>query len=245
MSSLIARLDAEWQHLAGSRATATTLAGWRRLEPVLAGHRDLESLRTVAHNRADPTAADALLAALTRLAAIDGHDQPLAARVILQLLLPGAIRLAGSLRGMLGTDAAGAVLGEVAIGARTYPWRRRPRAVAANLLLDARLRLTRRFHRHGRETPTGLVPDHDDCGTTVMEYAEATLAVHHLLAWAQDNGVLDAFETRLLIACHLQDQPISQLVTPLGTSRARLYTTHAAAVRRLRHALTTAGAARV
>jgi hypothetical protein len=82
------------------------------------------------------------------------------------------------------------VLGEVAIGTRTYPWRRRPRAVAANLLLDARQRLTRRFHRHDRETPTGLVHDQHTCDSTGMEHAEATLAVHDLLAWAQHHGIL-------------------------------------------------------
>src|SRR5690606_40009859 len=81
-----------------------------------------------------------ILAALVRLAAVTGHGDQFAARMVLQLLVPGAIRLARSLAAHGGDLAAieAAVFAELAILIRTYPWQRRPRSTAANLLLDCR-----------------------------------------------------------------------------------------------------------
>src|SRR5690606_17263358 len=81
-AGLLARLDSEWRHLAHSRATAAVLRSWGTREPALAGWADLDELRAAVHHRADPVRADRLLAALVRLAAVDGHDDRLAARTV-------------------------------------------------------------------------------------------------------------------------------------------------------------------
>lgn len=237
-AGLLARLDSEWQHLAEAPATATALRRWARLEPDLAGCADLHQLRAAVHQRADPGGADRLLAALVRLAAVDGHDDRLAARTVLQLLVPGAVRLARSIIPYAGDNATalGVVFTELAIGIRTYPWRRRPRHVAANLLLDCRQRLTRRYQRARRETPIGLEID-PEASDTGAEHAEATVALRELLAWAHRRGIIDEFEARLLVANHVQDIPLTRLAAQLGRSRSRLFATRAAAHRRLRHAL--------
>lgn len=242
-TGLLARLDTEWQHLADSPATVARLRRWARLEPDLAGWPDLHQLRAAVHTRTDPARSDRLLAALVRLAAVDGHDDQLAARTVVQLLVPGAVRLA---RGITphtgdGATALGMVFTELAIGIRTYPWRRRPRHVAANLLLDCRQRLTRRHQRARRETPIGLEVDHRSCDTAT-EHAEGSVALRELLAWAHRRGVLDDFETRLLVANHVQDIPLASLATALGRSRSRLFAARAAAQRRLRHALSASAA---
>lgn len=241
-AGLLARLDSEWEHLVRSRATAAVLRRWGIQEPELAGWTDLEQLRSAVHHRADPARADRLLAALVRLAAVDGQDDRLAARTVLQLLVPGAVRLARSLIPYAGDNATalGLVFTELAIGIRTYPWRRRPHHVAANLLLDCRQRLSRRFQRARRETPVGLEVDDRRTDAAGTEHAESTLALRDLLAWAHRRGILDEFEARLLVANHVQDIPLDRLAIQLGRSRSRLFAARAAAHRRLRHALTSA-----
>src|SRR5690606_35670820 len=101
-ASLTHRLDAEWEHLVSSPATAQALARWARLEPALAGMTDLGQLRAIVHDRSNPERGDRILAALVRLGAVTGHGALLAARVVLQLLVPGAIRLSQSLAAMIG-----------------------------------------------------------------------------------------------------------------------------------------------
>lgn len=240
--NLLARLNAEWEHLVAAPATMAALRRWARTEPALAGWPDLEALRTAAHDRARPGRADEILAALVRHAATDGHRDPLAARVVLQLLLPGAVHLASSLRPQLGDTATAhaTVLSELAIGIATYPWRRRPRRIAANLLLDCRQRITRRLGRHRRETAAGLGPEQEHPDSRPVEVADATVAVTELLDWARRHRILNRFESQLLVASHVQDIPMQRLATALGRSRSGLFATRAAAERRLRHALSAA-----
>lgn len=101
-----ARLDAEWRHVATSSAAAGALAAWRRTEPVLVGYHDFEALREAVHDREDLQRSDAILAALVRLAAVTGHNDTTAAWLVIQLLKPGAIHLAGRLAPLVGGPAA-------------------------------------------------------------------------------------------------------------------------------------------
>jgi hypothetical protein len=231
------RLDAEWRHLATSPAAAAALTRWSRLEPAIGGWADLDSLRAAVHDRADLARGDEILAALVRLAAVTGHGDVLAARVVLQLLVPGAIRLGQSLAPMIGDPATSeaAVFAELTILIRTYPWQRRPRRIAANLLLDCRQRLIRHHHRVRPEISAGLSL-HD----TFPEVADSDerLALHDLLWWARRRGILSRFEAQLLVASHVADIPMNQLAVRFGRSRSTLFTIRASAEERLRRALT-------
>jgi hypothetical protein len=237
-ASLTRRLDTEWQHLVTSTAATAALARWRHLEPAIDGWADLEALRTAVHDRASLERGDRILAALVRLAAVSGHGDLLAARVVLQLLVPGAIRLGQSLVAMLGDPAASeaAVFAELTILIRTYPWQRRPGRIAANLLLDCRQRLVRHYHRTRPEISAGLhlhdtsIPDHGD--------GNDRLALHDLLWWARRRGILSRFEAQLLVASHVADIPMNQLAARFGRSRSTLFTIRASAEERLRRALT-------
>lgn len=82
--------------------------------------------------RAEPVAADRVLIELARAA--DADD--LAARVLLQLLLPGTRRLA-SRWWALGDpeERAAAAVSAVYGRIRCYPFERRPQRIAANVLL--------------------------------------------------------------------------------------------------------------
>jgi hypothetical protein len=240
-ASLLLRLNAEWNYLASSPASTATLQRWASHEPVLISFTDLHILRDVVHDRSDLDRSDKLLAALTRLGAIDGHNELLAARVLLQLLIPGAVRLAQHLTRIVGDrdTAQATVLSDLAILIRTFPWQRRRHRIAANLLLDTRQKILRcRQLRGGYETPIGLHPDPQEVtGTTTPDPTDTTFLARDLLTNACRTGVIDTFEARLLLANHVLDIPLSQLVSRLGRSRASLYAIRAAATERLRHAL--------
>lgn len=238
-ANLTHRLDAEWQHLVSSPTAAAALTRWGCLEPAIDGWADLDALRAAAHDRAELERGDRILAALVRLAAVTGHSDILAARVVLQLLVPGAIRLGQSLTAMIGDPATSeaAVFAELTILIRTYPWQRRPHRIAANLLLDCRQRLIRHHHRSRPEISAGLRL-HE---VTTADHADSTdrLALHDLLWWARRRGILNRFEAQLLVASHVADIPMEQLTTRFGRSRSTLFTIRASAEERLRRALTT------
>jgi hypothetical protein len=234
--SLTHRLDAEWEHLRSSPEAAAALAAWGRIEPALAGWSGLDELCAAVHDRGDPAGSDRILSALVRLAAVTGHGDLLAARVVLQLLLPGAIRLGRSLSARNGDVAAteASVFAELTILIRTYPWQRRPRSTAANLLLDCRQRLIRSYRRTRPEVSVGLrLGD----GLSAAE-GDDPLALKDLLWWAHRHGVLDPFEAQLLVASHVQQIPMTELATRFGRSRSSLFMIRASAEKRLRHALT-------
>lgn len=235
-ANLIRRLEIDWEHLVRSRAAAEALARWGAVEPTLAGFDDLNALRDAVHDRGDPARSDELLSALVRLAAVTGHGDQLAARVVLQLLLPGAIRLhlshAARTRNL--SDSEAAVFSNLSILIRTYPWQRRTRHTAANLLLDCRQRLTRT--RQYSEVPVGLNLEHDTA-TATTDRNDDMLELHDLINWARRRQILNELEARLLIANRVADIPINVLAKRYGRSRSSLFQIRAAAEQRLRAAL--------
>ncbi|MDP9420263.1 MAG: hypothetical protein M3P53_08985 [Actinomycetota bacterium] len=127
---ILAGLDREWAELQASPAARAALPRWSEAEPALAGFACLGDI--LVERQANPEVAPAILAALARLAASD----KLAARTLLQALVPGLVALA---RGPLAGDRT--CLDELVSLAweriRTYPTRR-PGSVAANVLYDVR-----------------------------------------------------------------------------------------------------------
>lgn len=128
---LFATLDAEWQTVTSSRAARDAVCTWAS-DPVLRSLRDLDDVlvRTVAgSNRAD---ADATLRALVRRA----PDDDVAARAVLQALIPGLAGVARRLGASRDDDVAAEVIGAAWARIRSYPWQRRQGSVAGNLILD-------------------------------------------------------------------------------------------------------------
>lgn len=111
------------------------LARWRGAEPVLAdvgrvdGQFDLQGYRR--------DRADAVLGALVRLAAADGGDDQDALVLLLHLLSGMVLSLARQLAD-LSPDIVTVIVSELTCQIRSYPWRRRTRAWAANLQADTR-----------------------------------------------------------------------------------------------------------
>jgi hypothetical protein len=197
MSSVFDLLELEWARLRDDRSAA------RRLRGVcdLAGARTLAGLER--HVReADPAGADRILLALVTRT-VD-HDDELAARVLLQLLLPGTRNLARRWWSLGDADeraaaAVAAVYGRI----RRYPLARRPGRIAANVLLDA----ARDLRRAAPPAATFPTADPLELVADFADRAPADLAGHtggaaaelaEVLSDAVDADVLELRDARLI-----------------------------------------------
>lgn len=171
MAPVLEQLDREWVELARSSRGRRALTRWAQRHPALQGIGDLDALLEA---RRDPTRAPALLAALAVLA----PDDQLAARTLLQALVPGLIRLARS----TGNDDPAALVELVSIAwerIRTYPQTRNG-SVAANVLLDTR----KRYRQHRlianprMEDLIAAMVRHSDVGATPPEEMVRSLDEH-------------------------------------------------------------------
>ena len=131
-SSVFTALDADWAPFINSPPAADALERWKTDRLPAVANLDELVARIWA---ADRTVADGLLAVLARRARTDY----VAARVLLQALRPGLRTLTRRLgHGKGGVDQELiAVAWELIC---TYPIERRPRSIAANILLDTRKR---------------------------------------------------------------------------------------------------------
>jgi len=217
--TVFALLDTEW---ATTLAPTPLPARWHR-QPALAPHHALNDLLRATEQRGDPIQSDQILAALAALASGCAPDA-LAARTLLQMLLPGAKALARRLT-WLGDaqERAAAITATLYEQIRTYPIQRRPARIAANLLADTHQRLSRRA---GVAVPAvmpapvslealaahseGMLPEAPPAATTP---AEELLA---LLAWAVRGGHLTPAQARLIGQSRLADVPCEELGAAAG-----------------------------
>jgi hypothetical protein len=137
-----ALLDALRRHdrqLREHTATTRWLQRHHAAEPDLRPFKDLSELKTTVHNRDTPTeTVDPVFAALLR---IHHSGDTIAGQIIVGLLLPALTRHRRD--GPGSDDHVAQLVAELWHGICSYPLRRRPRAIPANLTLDARQRATR------------------------------------------------------------------------------------------------------
>ena len=184
---------------------------WVSAEPALACASGLQEVAAFAGDRAHPGRADELLAALVRLGAVDGGNDQEAAHAVALLLTAVADRLAGQLRN-LSADIDQMVAGQVWLQIREFPWRRRRRAIAKNILMDARGALLRDLGVDTRRRSRGVVllltdPGQEavmSSGSRALAWLEAhttpgeDLNLVEVLHWATGNGVLTPSEAAIL-----------------------------------------------
>ena len=142
---LLARLQSEWDRLKLSPAAVATATRWELVPGPLRSLDDL--LRRAGYGVVAKGAHcdDAVLHGLMRL----GRDDDLAARIVLQRLLPGISAVARRYP-FSHHDGAGALDEAVATAwavIRTYPVDRRPRYIAANMLREIEYRSFRSHRR--------------------------------------------------------------------------------------------------
>jgi hypothetical protein len=184
---LTARLDREWEQLCRRPAVVERARSWH---VTATPFRSLGELLRLAGYRAAPTPeADEVLRRLVLVAA----DDPLAARIVLQRILPGMLVIVRreQLRDR-GVDALDALAAEAWMAIVTYRADSRRTDVAARLLNDARHRAftnPRRRQQHTREVivaPATLdLPQLPQPGSS---FEELTIVLHE----ARRGGLAEA-----------------------------------------------------
>jgi hypothetical protein len=219
-------LEREWAQLAHS--LDAHLRGWHACEPAL---RSFPSVRLLVEflqqPGADYDAKDAVLAALLRQTQTDRR----AGRVVLQALLPGLKRLAGVyIRTPEERDAMWSTL-LCACWERicTYPLRRRPQRIAANLLADTRRVLwkerTLALAHAERETPLPDLP--------LPPLARAEVDVERPLRRAVAAGAITAEEAELIAATRIDGRDPHAVAAHLRVTYNTLIVRRLRAERRL------------
>lgn len=198
-SDLVARLD-----------VAGRPASWSQV-PALSGLTTITQLQDWTAS-GHPERADAVLGALVRLAASRGGADSDATLVVLHLLQPGVSRLARRFR-HLHVDAEAFVLGELAIQIRKFPFERRTRAHAANLLMDTQAAIWVELRPYRTDQPNRPAEMLIDCvqggrlvpGRSNLDgaYTDRTgsddLDLVDMLLWAQRTGAVDAVDVAVLV----------------------------------------------
>ena len=187
-------------------------AEWATQAPALTGLRSVGDLPAMVAEDAPAARADEVIGALVSLAAADGADDPDALMVLLHLLSGGIHALAAKLA-HLADNILPLVVGELTCRIRRYPWRRRNRAYAKNLLLDTKQALLRGELRAGLpgRPAVVLVDPHDP-------------AWRHLDATEQQNDDLDVVDMLLWAGGH-GVAPLQDLLMLLDLERRRGYGT--------------------
>ena len=196
-----------WTELTDRLDRQDVLKRWSQLEPALAAVEGCEQLRELLRPGVTPARADELLGALVRLGAAAGGDDQDAVLLLLHLLAEGATALARRLSDLSGGVLA-LVVGELTVQIRAFPFERRTRAYAANLLCDTRLAVLRELLPHRtRSTPNAVEvlfdpTDPERTGRLFEQPAnnDDDLDLLDLLVWAERTGVVDARGVAALLA---------------------------------------------
>jgi len=219
-------LGASWPELVDRLERHDALARWQRAEPALLAAGRLDDLPALTSLGAEPRGSDAVIGSLVRLAAADNGDDLDAALVLLHLLRPGLTVLRSRLVSAGVADADALVVGQAMIQVRSFPWSRRTRAHAANIVRDTGKVLVREFAPAwgGREVPVDPLHydfevQHEAIGAEPDEQALA-----QLLAWAQHSGAVDADALQVLL-----DYAVHRCLG--GSAHARVAAVHGVSVR--------------
>jgi DNA-directed RNA polymerase specialized sigma24 family protein len=208
--SVFELLDREWGRL-GADARAAP-----RLEDVCrraGGARSLAEVERFVRD-ASPPEADAVLVALAARAV---EDDGLAARVLLQLLMPGVRRLARTWWALGDADErAAAAVAAVYDRIRRYPLARRPRRIAANVLMDAAADLRRAVRSAGAATGVPAVDGWAAAEPVAVEPVHPAVELAEVLAEAVRGGLVSAADAELIAASRIAGVPLADIAERRG-----------------------------
>lgn len=216
MATVFDLLDREWAHMVSDRLAT------KRLGPVRALAGNATTLAGIEHyvRNAGPADADQVLLALVTRAA--RHDDELAARVLLQLLLPGTRNLARRWWALGDDDErAAAAVGAVYQRIRTYPVERRPGRVAANILLDAAQQLRRAVPKTPTmpyDDPSVLAP-----APTAAPAPHPAIELASVLSDAVGDGIISRRDAELIARSRITGERIADIATSSGLKPRTLW----------------------
>lgn len=211
-------LDQEWRHFSASGQASVALARWRKVEPALA---TLDTVDDVLSLRRDPQRANEVLGMLVSRS---GRDR-VAARVVLQALMPGLVRLAVLYGRADPETTAGDLVAIAWVRICSYPTQRIG-SVAANLLFDIRKQLL------AEREPMGDLPA-SDAVVSAEDTVIDGLFVEEL-AHAEATGVIAEGAADLIMQTRVDGHPVVELATRRGVSAHGLVQRRLRAEKRLR-----------
>jgi len=200
---IFAALDQEWRQFSGSCEARAALQRWRRVEPAFAGLDTVDDVLTL---RRDRHRADEVLGALVARSARDRA----AARVVLQALMPGLVRLAVAFGKADPDTTAGDLVAIAWERICCYPTHR-VRSVAANLLFDIRKQLV------ADREPIVDLPGRDVVAASAEDEVIARLFVEEL-ASAEETGVIAEGAAELIMRTRVDGHPVVELAARRGVT---------------------------
>lgn len=215
-------LGDDWSRELSRPDLARHLQRWGAVEPALAPFHNPSALLRYMRRTRGGEREDALLRALVRRAR---HD-PLAARLVLQRLLPGLKRRAGRILLDAGEreELWSLLLACAWERIRAYPVERLPRRVAANLIVTSVRHALERLERERKHRLRIAGPP----PVEMAERGRVEGDIDALLAGAVRAGAISEEESQLIASTRLDGDPLARTAVELGLSR------HALIVRRLR-----------
>ena len=224
MARIAQDLDREWDRIATGPPARRTVIRWANTHKALAGLVDLNDVLAA---RRDAGRADPVLRALVTMAA----DDDLAARTLLQALLPGLVHLART----TGNDDHNAVEELISIAwerIRTYPVDRDGR-VAGNVLLDVK----KRYRAHRRIEAPGewaeMVTD-PPASSRTPEDEVISHSVFEQLRNAELEGHVMPRAAAMIVRTRVHGETLVELAREQGTTAAAIGQRRWRAERRLR-----------
>lgn len=240
---ILRQLSIDWSRLCALTSMRHTLRRWAKVNSCFEGITSLGDL--VDHiDAGDEQEADRLLLGLVRLAQA-GHQ--LAARVVLQAMLPKLARMSRSTRPSSNDNRWRNDRAHIAVATfweviYAYPVSRRHTRVAANLALDTLHRLTTDLRRPPADIPLdpeeagrlASTPEASSSQPTGTPSPDADLL--EVIAWALDVEAISGEEATVLVRVYLPsagDSSRAMIAERMGISQAALRQRTSRARRRL------------
>lgn len=225
------QLEQEIHRELASEVLASRFAVWSQSDPTLRRFRSAGDMMRFLRSRPSSVEEDAVLRPLVAQAMRD----PLAGQLVLFAVLPGLKNLAR--RSLVSVEEReelwSALLACVWEQIRSYPLERRPRRIAANLLLDT-LRHTLRAMRASRtsEQPLAREPREDD--PDPLAFVSPTDGdVDALLERAVAQGAISEAERDLVLATRFDGVALADVAAAKGEPYNRVKVRRQRAERRL------------
>jgi len=223
----IARLERDWRRELASAALAARLEQWRAAEPALRSFKGPAAVLRFLRRSAPGERQDRVLRALLARA---GED-PAAGRLVLHALLPGLKRVSARL--LVDTrdqeELWSALLAAAWQRIRRYPIGRRPRRIAANVLLDTMHDAVAAHRRAVRDrAELDVVP-----ARLALTRPEIDSDVEAVLARAVRAGAITAAEAELILRTRIDGVSLTSLARSQGASYDALRVRRRRAERRL------------
>ncbi|HVL27656.1 MAG TPA: hypothetical protein VM390_05885 [Acidimicrobiales bacterium] len=213
--TIINLLDREWAILVESAPAATALRRWGSEDEILARFRCMGELVSFVECRTvDVVARDEVLGSVGARAATD----EMAARALLQLLLPGAKALVSRYRWSAesASELAASVVADLFDRIRALPVGAPRRCLAPCILLDVGKRVRDRAARARRQELQVSIEDIDPDDVPSYEHERAELECDELLCWAMTHGHLSAADAELIRLTRVDDVPVAVLSATSG-----------------------------